>query len=56
MPSEPFLDGAVDAEVSTDAAAVAGWFIFWDLSRRGWQTLSGSEQRKPAFKADTAEA
>ena len=38
------------------AAAVAGWFIFWDLSRRGWQTLSGSEQRKPAFKADTAEA
>jgi Na+/proline symporter len=38
------------------AAAIAGWFIFWDLSRRGWQTLSGSEQRKPAFKADTAEA
>src|SRR5215813_2359392 len=38
------------------AAAAAGWFIFWDLSRRGWQTLSGSEQRKPAFKADTAEA
>jgi Na+/proline symporter len=38
------------------AAAVAGWFIFWDLSRRGWQTLSGSQQRKPAFKADTAEA
>jgi len=37
-------------------AAVAGWFIFWDLSRRGWQTLSGSEQQKPAFSADTAEA
>jgi SSS family solute:Na+ symporter len=38
------------------AAAVAGWFIFWDLSRRGWQTLSGSEKSKPTFKADTAEA
>jgi len=38
------------------AAAVAGWFIFWDLSRRGWQTLSGSEQRSASFKADTAEA
>jgi Na+/proline symporter len=23
-------------------AAVAGYLIFWDLSRRGWQTLSGS--------------
>ena len=37
-------------------AALAGWFIFWDLSRRGWQTLSGSEQRGASFKADTAEA
>jgi hypothetical protein len=25
-------------------AAVAGYLIFWDLSRRGWQTLSGSER------------
>ena len=24
------------------AAAVAGYLIFWDLSRRGWQTLSGT--------------
>jgi Na+/proline symporter len=24
-------------------AAIAGWLIFLDLSRRGWQTLSGSE-------------
>jgi hypothetical protein len=38
------------------AAAVAGWFIFWDLSRRGWQTFSGSEQRTSVLKTDTAEA
>jgi Na+/proline symporter len=25
------------------AAGVAGWLIFWDLSRRGWQTLSGTQ-------------
>jgi SSS family solute:Na+ symporter len=24
-------------------AAVAGYLIFWDLSRRGWETLSGNE-------------
>jgi Na+/proline symporter len=24
-------------------AAVAGYLIFWDLSRRGWETLSGKE-------------
>jgi len=24
-------------------AAVSGWVIFWDLSRRGWQSLSGAE-------------
>jgi hypothetical protein len=23
-------------------AAVAGYLIFWDLSRRGWATLSGA--------------
>ena len=23
-------------------AAVAGYLIFWDLSRRGWETLSGA--------------
>jgi hypothetical protein len=23
-------------------AALAGYLIFWDLSRRGWQTLSGT--------------
>jgi hypothetical protein len=26
-------------------AAAAGYFIFWSLSRRGWETLSGASQR-----------
>jgi solute:Na+ symporter, SSS family len=26
-------------------AAMAGYLIFWDLSRRGWQTLSGMERK-----------
>ena len=30
-------------------ATFAGYLIFWDLSRRGWQTLSGVE--KPELKA-----
>jgi hypothetical protein len=25
------------------AAALSGYFIYWSLSRRGWQTLSGAE-------------
>jgi len=37
-------------------AAIAGWVIFWDLSRRGWQSLSGAEKREARFKVDTAEA
>jgi Na+/proline symporter len=37
-------------------AAFAGWLIFWDLSRRGWQTLSGLESPKAAIKVDSAEA
>jgi SSS family solute:Na+ symporter len=24
-------------------AAIAGYLIFWDLSRRGWETLSGTD-------------
>jgi len=24
-------------------AAVSGYVIYWDLSRRGWETLSGKE-------------
>ena len=24
-------------------AAVSGYIIYWDLSRRGWETLSGKE-------------
>jgi solute:Na+ symporter, SSS family len=27
------------------AAAISGYLIFWDLSRRGWQTLSGVQQQ-----------
>jgi Na+/proline symporter len=29
-------------------AALAGWLIFWDLSRRGWQTFSGAEAKAQA--------
>ena len=36
-------------------AGVAGWLIFWDLSRRGWQSLSGVEA-KPKLRGDSAEA
>jgi len=25
-------------------AAVSGYLIFWDLSRRGWETLSGKNE------------
>ena len=32
-------------------AAIAGYLIFWDLSRRGWQTLSGTEVKAPASAA-----
>jgi solute:Na+ symporter, SSS family len=37
-------------------AAAAGWLIFWDLSRRGWQSLSGAERRQATLKVDSAEA
>jgi SSS family solute:Na+ symporter len=30
------------------AAAIAGYLIFWDLSRRGWETLSGRESASAA--------
>jgi Na+/proline symporter len=26
------------------AAAASGWFIYWSLSRRGWEALSGTEK------------
>jgi SSS family solute:Na+ symporter len=26
------------------AAMASGWFIYWSLSRRGWETLSGAEK------------
>ena len=25
-------------------AALSGYFIYWSLSRRGWETLSGAEK------------
>ena len=32
-------------------AAVAGYLIFWDLSRRGWETLSGKAANAPSYAA-----
>jgi Na+/proline symporter len=37
-------------------AGLAGWLIFWDLSRRGWQSLSGVDVPKSTLKVDSAEA
>lgn len=37
-------------------AAVSGWIIFWDLSRRGWQSLSGAERPAAGAKVGSAEA
>src|SRR5215472_14075644 len=37
-------------------AAISGWFIFWDLSRRGWQSLSGVDKSSAGVKVGTAEA
>ena len=34
------------------AAALAGYLIFWDLSRRGWETLSGRESNSPSYAAN----
>jgi hypothetical protein len=32
-------------------AAIAGYLIYWSLSRRGWQTLSGGAQSQlPAVR------
>jgi hypothetical protein len=38
------------------AAAVAGYLIWWDLSRRGWETLSGTSPSLNAAKAVGSEA
>jgi hypothetical protein len=38
------------------AAAIAGCLIWWDLSRRGWETLSGSapsNNSEPAIRSET---
>jgi Na+/proline symporter len=37
-------------------AGGAGYMIFWDLSRRGWQALSGTEQAAVTLKMDSAQA
>jgi len=34
-------------------AAVAGWLIFWDLSRRGWETYSGAQKSRVEQSAAT---
>ncbi|HWF06674.1 MAG TPA: hypothetical protein VHA06_23485, partial [Candidatus Angelobacter sp.] len=33
-------------------AAVSGYLIFWHLSRRGWQTLSGTQQKTTMADVD----
>jgi len=35
-------------------SAIAGYLIFWDLSRRGWATLSGKEST-PASQVANAD-
>jgi hypothetical protein len=37
-------------------AGGAGYLIFWDLSRRGWQSLSGTGQPAVTLKMDSAQA
>jgi len=37
-------------------AALAGYLIFWDLSRRGWQALSGTEEAAVPLRAESAQA
>jgi hypothetical protein len=36
-------------------AAGAGYLIFWDLSRRGWQALSGTDQPAVTLKMGSAQ-
>jgi len=33
-------------------AAIAGYLIYWSLSRRGWQTLSGNLEKPVAAAAE----
>lgn len=47
---EPFT-GIVLLSIS----AIAGYLIFWDLSRRGWHSLSGARQGSPAAAGDIPE-
>ena len=44
------------ASALLSAAAVAGYLIWWDLSRRGWETLSGTPSYRKNEKAVRPEA
>jgi solute:Na+ symporter, SSS family len=37
-------------------SAIAGYLIFWDLSRRGWQALSGTDHTAVTLKMNSAQA
>jgi len=41
------LGSATTAALFLLTAAVCGYIIYWDLSRRGWETLSGKEGQTP---------
>jgi Na+/proline symporter len=41
------LGSPTTAALFLTTAAVSGYVIYWDLSRRGWETLSGKEGQTP---------
>jgi Na+/proline symporter len=41
------LGSPTTAALFLTTAAVSGYVIYWDLSRRGWETLSGKEEQTP---------
>src|SRR5262249_47330554 len=45
---ELVLQSYISGLVLLMVAAIAGCFIYWSLSRRGWATLSGSEPVTPS--------
>jgi solute:Na+ symporter, SSS family len=44
---ELVLQAWVTGLVLLSVAALAGYFIYWSLSRRGWETLSGAADDEP---------
>jgi hypothetical protein len=38
----------ISGSVLLAIAAISGYLIFWDLSKRGWETLSGIEMQTQA--------